>query len=227
MLSNEFHHNIKTSLTLTNPFPSVLDLLSWPTNRKNKINSAHIDDTSTESRERQQSAHNLAETTAAHEATLLVPQEGFYRSDSASAGPDAARIREELRKQQLPDAATEPLAAASGSYWVPERGEGSLLRSVDRQVFAVVAALSQRVVALDPWVRRCIRDLDFGALHHKLRRAKEMFYCNDPHRTVRCLASDCNLHNIFPSSSLPSCNPRTSVIYIYIYIYILCTLCCL
>jgi hypothetical protein len=63
--------------------------------------------------------------------------------------------------------------------------ERKLVRDVDLHMFSVVAALSERVVSLEPWVRRCIADLDVAALQHKLGRAKALFYCNDPDCTVR------------------------------------------
>ena len=59
-------------------------------------------------------------------------------------------------------------------------------RRVDLRLFAVIAALSERVVSLDSILKNCIEKMDFGALDVKLRKAKEMFYVNDPRKEV-CL----------------------------------------
>lgn len=57
-------------------------------------------------------------------------------------------------------------------------------RAVDFTQFVAIAGLSERVVALDGWLRRCLASLDIIALHHKISRAKALFFCNDPYKTV-------------------------------------------
>eukprot|EP00041_Stephanoeca_diplocostata_P029874 m.890207 g.890207 ORF g.890207 m.890207 type:complete len:536 (-) comp23649_c0_seq5:211-1818(-) len=49
---------------------------------------------------------------------------------------------------------------------------------VGAEVFAITAALSERVVALDPVVRNCISTMDFEALQKKMRWARALFVLN-------------------------------------------------
>ncbi len=46
-------------------------------------------------------------------------------------------------------------------------------------LFCVIAALSQRIVALESTVARCINKLDLRALKTKLFKARDMFVMND------------------------------------------------
>lgn len=55
-------------------------------------------------------------------------------------------------------------------------------REIDFRHFAVVAALSERIHHLEPWVKDHLCD---DALYTKLRRGREIFYCNDPDHSVR------------------------------------------
>jgi Ca2+-binding EF-hand superfamily protein len=50
------------------------------------------------------------------------------------------------------------------------------------RMFAVTAALSQRVVGLEPIVKRLIDQMDFAALHVKLQKSKDLFYLLDEKR---------------------------------------------
>ena len=51
----------------------------------------------------------------------------------------------------------------------------------------MIAALSQRIVGLDPTVSKCINKMDFTALRAKLLKARDMFMMCDVHGTVcRC-----------------------------------------
>ena len=58
-------------------------------------------------------------------------------------------------------------------------------REVDFLHFIVIAALSERIAALDPWVRKCVAALDIIKLHQKISRARSLFICNDPNEVVR------------------------------------------
>jgi bifunctional pyridoxal-dependent enzyme with beta-cystathionase and maltose regulon repressor activities len=53
-------------------------------------------------------------------------------------------------------------------------------------LFGVIAALSERIVALDDVVTKCLNKMDFSALKAKLVKARDMFIVCDPHGTV-CL----------------------------------------
>ncbi len=51
-------------------------------------------------------------------------------------------------------------------------------------LFCLMAALSERIVALDPVVAKCLNKMDFSALRTKLMKARDMFFCNDPTGSV-------------------------------------------
>ena len=54
-------------------------------------------------------------------------------------------------------------------------------------IFCVIAALSERIVALDSIVEQCINKLDLNALAAKLSKAKDMFMVNDhDHKVFPC-----------------------------------------
>eukprot|EP00042_Codosiga_hollandica_P035860 m.268977 g.268977 ORF g.268977 m.268977 type:complete len:929 (+) comp54734_c0_seq2:265-3051(+) len=55
--------------------------------------------------------------------------------------------------------------------------------SVDLNLFCVIAALSERVVALDPIVADCLNKTDFQALQKKLKKARDMFVALNPSRS--------------------------------------------
>ncbi len=57
-------------------------------------------------------------------------------------------------------------------------------RTVDFRLFTIIAALSERIAALDGWTRRCVASLDMFSLYHKIKRAKSMFFFNDPLQLV-------------------------------------------
>ena len=56
--------------------------------------------------------------------------------------------------------------------------------SVRFSLFSVIAALSERIVALDSTVLRCLNKLDFAALRTKLLKAKDMFIVCDSQGSV-------------------------------------------
>eukprot|EP00118_Oscarella_pearsei_P004508 m.19460 g.19460 ORF g.19460 m.19460 type:complete len:850 (+) comp27843_c0_seq3:1-2550(+) len=49
-------------------------------------------------------------------------------------------------------------------------------RELNFKLFACVAALSERVVGLEPMVKNLIHQMNFAALDYKLRKCKELFY---------------------------------------------------
>ena len=53
---------------------------------------------------------------------------------------------------------------------------------LDFRFFSVIAALSERVVGLEPIVKRLIDQMDFAAMHVKLQKAKDLFYLLDDHK---------------------------------------------
>lgn len=56
---------------------------------------------------------------------------------------------------------------------------GNLNYKVSFRVFAVVAALSERVSLLDAKIKRLINSLSYHGLEAKLKLAKHLFYVND------------------------------------------------
>ena len=50
--------------------------------------------------------------------------------------------------------------------------------------FAVIAALSEAVVALDTHTRQALASMHLDTLKDKLHRAKQLFYCFDSKKTV-------------------------------------------
>lgn len=63
-------------------------------------------------------------------------------------------------------------------------------------MFAVVAALSERVAALDGDMKGLINSLNFKGLESKLKLAKHMFYVNDTNQlgTIELDAVEVELH---------------------------------
>ena len=51
-------------------------------------------------------------------------------------------------------------------------------------LFAVIAALSERIVSLDSTVTHCLDKMDFTALRAKLIKARDMFIMCDVHGKV-------------------------------------------
>jgi hypothetical protein len=60
-----------------------------------------------------------------------------------------------------------------------------LKQAVGFRVFSIVAALAERVTALDGKLRQNINRLQLNGLEAKLASAKQLFYINDPTRRVR------------------------------------------
>ncbi len=58
-------------------------------------------------------------------------------------------------------------------------------------LFGVIAALSERVVALDDVVTKCLNKMDCSALKAKMAKARDMFFVCDPQATVRSLVAGC------------------------------------
>ena len=58
-------------------------------------------------------------------------------------------------------------------------------------LFGVIAALSERIVALDDVVTKCLNKMDCSALKAKMAKARDMFFVCDPQSTVRFLVTDC------------------------------------
>ena len=56
---------------------------------------------------------------------------------------------------------------------------------VEFDMFCILSALSERIVALDSTVTRCLNKMDFVALKTKLQRARDLFFVNDPTGSVR------------------------------------------
>ena len=54
-------------------------------------------------------------------------------------------------------------------------------------MFCAIAALSERIVALESTVAHCINKMDLTALKAKLAKARDMFLVNDTDRKV-CLS---------------------------------------
>ncbi len=57
--------------------------------------------------------------------------------------------------------------------------------SVDLALFCVIAALSERIMELDPLVADCLNKMDFAALRTKLQKARDLFLFNDVNQNVR------------------------------------------
>ncbi|CAH1799833.1 unnamed protein product [Owenia fusiformis] len=61
-----------------------------------------------------------------------------------------------------------------------EMGSGA-----DFKLFAVMAAMSQRIAALDDWMRGLIGKINFKSLEHKMYMCKTLWECNVDHDTNR------------------------------------------
>jgi len=52
-------------------------------------------------------------------------------------------------------------------------------RRINLQLFSVVAALSEKVAQVDPFIRKLINKYDFEALNVKIERSKDLFFLLD------------------------------------------------
>ena len=69
---------------------------------------------------------------------------------------------------------------------------------VEFDMFCILSALSERIVALDSTVTRCLNKMDFVALKTKLQRARDLFFVNDPTGSVcmsGCMYADVCTNN--------------------------------
>ena len=65
------------------------------------------------------------------------------------------------------------------TQYVTEILEVDPASTLNFRMFAVTAALSERVVGLEPVVKRLIDQMDFMALRTKLKKSKDLFYLLD------------------------------------------------
>ncbi|XP_069128131.1 caldesmon-like isoform X6 [Argopecten irradians] len=68
-------------------------------------------------------------------------------------------------------------------YRILELTGYSIKNGADFKLFSVVAALSQKIAALDNWMRNMIGKMDFGMLEMKLFMCKKLWECNVDHET--------------------------------------------
>ena len=71
------------------------------------------------------------------------------------------------------------LISAREQFYVTEILEVDPTAQLNFRMFAVTAALSQRVVGLEPMVKRLIDKMNFESLRTKLQKSKELFYLLD------------------------------------------------